>query len=165
MVKEVGAGISREVATRLETAGVAAISVAGAGGTSWAGVEKIRADAAQNKTKIHLGELFWDWGIPTALSLLEVKRAIKKTPILASGGLRNGLEVAKCIALGADMCAMAYPFLKAAAQSEASLFNYMNLILAELKSTMFLLGSKNIEMLKGSRYILTGALAAEVNAA
>ena len=165
MVKEVGAGISREVATRLETASVAAISVAGAGGTSWAGVEKIRADAAQNKIKIHLGELFWDWGIPTALSLLEVKRAIKKTPIVASGGLRNGLEVAKCIALGADMCAMAYPFLKAAAQSEASLFNYVNLVLAELKSTMFLLGSKNIEMLKGSRYILTGALAAEVNSA
>ena len=164
MVKEVGAGISREVASRLEMAGVSAINIAGAGGTSWAGVEKIRADAARNKIKIHLGELFWDWGIPTAISLIEAKRAVKKkTPIIASGGLRNGLEVAKCIALGADMCAMAYPFLLAAAQSLDNLFEYMNLLLAELKSTMFLLGSKNIEMLKSSRYILTGALAAEVN--
>ena len=163
MVKEVGAGISKEVANRLEIAGVAAINIAGSGGTSWAGVEKIRADAARNRIKTHLGELFWDWGIPTAISLIEVKRAVKKTSIIASGGLRNGLEVAKCVALGADMCAMAYPFLVAAAQSIDSLFGYMNLLLAELKSTMFLLGSKNIEMLKSSRYILTGALAAEVN--
>jgi isopentenyl-diphosphate Delta-isomerase len=162
MVKEVGAGISREVASRLEMAGVSAINIAGSGGTSWAGVEKIRADAARNRIKIHLGQLFWDWGIPTAISLIEAKRAVK-TPIIASGGLRNGLEVAKCIALGADMCAMAYPFLLAAAQSLDNLFEYMNLLLAELKSTMFLLGSKNIEMLKSSRYILTGALAAEVN--
>jgi isopentenyl-diphosphate delta-isomerase len=163
MVKEVGAGISREVAVKLEMAGVAAINIAGSGGTSWAGVEKIRADAVKNKLKTHLGELFWDWGIPTAVSLMEVKNVVKKTPIVASGGLRNGLEVAKCIVLGADMCAMAYPFLVAAARSADSLFNYMNTVLAELKSTMFLLGSKNIEMLKSSRYILTGALAAEVN--
>jgi isopentenyl-diphosphate delta-isomerase len=163
MVKEVGAGISPEVAIRLETAGVSAINVAGSGGTSWAGVEKIRAVAAKNKIKINLGELFWDWGIPTAVSLIQVKRAVKKTPIIASGGLRNGLEVAKCIALGADMCAMAYPFLKAAAQSTDSLFRYMNLILAELKGTMFLLGSRNIEMLRESKYKITGALADEVN--
>jgi len=65
--------------------------------------------------------------------------------------------------LGADMCAMAYPFLKAAAQSTDSLFRYMNLILAELKGTMFLLGSRNIEMLRGSKYKITGALADEVN--
>jgi isopentenyl-diphosphate Delta-isomerase len=163
LVKEVGAGISREVAIKLEMAGVSAINIAGAGGTSWAGVEKLRADIAKNKIKIHLGEMFWDWGIPTALSLIEVKKVVKKTPLVASGGLRNGLEVAKCIALGAEMCAMAYPFLVAAAQSLESLFNFMDIILAELKSTMFLLGAKNIEMLKGSRYILTGALAAEVN--
>jgi isopentenyl-diphosphate Delta-isomerase len=163
LVKEVGAGISREVAIKLEMAGVSAINIAGAGGTSWAGVEKLRAEVAKNKTKIHLGEMFWDWGIPTALSLIEVKKVVKKTPLVASGGLRNGLEVAKCIALGAEMCAMAYPFLVAAAQSLESLFNFMDMILAELKSTMFLLGAKNIEMLKSSRYILTGALAAEVN--
>lgn len=163
MVKEVGAGISADVAVRLETAGVSAINVAGSGGTSWAGVEKIRAAAAKNKVKIHLGELFWDWGIPTAISLIEVKRAVKKTPIIASGGLRNGLEIAKCMALGADMCALAYPFLKAAAESTDSLFHYMDLIMAQLKGTMFLLGSRNIEMLRKSEYKLTGALAAEVN--
>jgi len=162
LVKEVGAGISRDVAIKLEIAGVSAINIAGSGGTSWAGVEKIRAETANDKLKMHLGELFWDWGIPTALSLIEVKKAVKKTPLIASGGLRNGLDIAKCIALGADMCAMAYPFLLTASESIENLFNYMDTILAELKSTMFLLGARNIEALKSSRYILTGALAEEV---
>ena len=66
MVKEVGSGVSREVATRLALAGVSAINVAGAGGTGWAGVEKLRAETQKDKVKIRLGELFWDWGIPTA---------------------------------------------------------------------------------------------------
>src|ERR687884_1426428 len=96
IVKEVGAGISREVAIKLEMAGVSAINVAGAGGTSWAGVEKLRAESARDVIKIHLGEMFWDWGIPTAASLIEVKKAVK-IPLIASGGLRNGLEIAKCI--------------------------------------------------------------------
>ena len=116
IVKEVGAGISREVAIKLEMANVSAINIAGAGGTSWAGVEKIRAESLKDDLKKHLGELFWDWGIPTAASLIEVRRAVK-LPLIASGGLRNGLEVAKCIALGASMAAMAYPFLQAAAHS------------------------------------------------
>ena len=161
IVKEVGAGISREVAIQLELAGVSAINVAGAGGTSWAGVEKLRAEKVRNDLKVHLGEIFWDWGIPTALSLIHAKKAVK-LPLIASGGLRNGLEVAKCIALGAHMCAMAYPFLRAAAQSKENLFNFADIIMAELKSTMFLLGAENIAALRRSRYILTGALAEEV---
>lgn len=164
MVKEVGAGISREVAVRLEMAGVSAINVAGAGGTSWAGVEKVRAEMVKDGTKTHLGELFWDWGIPTAASLIEVRRAVK-LPLVASGGLRNGLEIAKCIALGASMAAMAYPFLKAASQSRESLFAFADTLLAELKSTMFLVGAKDITALGSSRYILKGALAEEVSRA
>ncbi len=162
IVKEVGAGISREVAIKLEMARVSAINVAGAGGTSWAGVEKLRADMVKDRRKARLGEMFWDWGIPTAASLIEAKRAVK-VPLIASGGLRNGLEVAKCIALGASMAAMAYPFLKAAAQSREALFGFADSVLEELKSTMFLTGSANVRALGSSRYILTGALAQEVN--
>lgn len=143
-------------------AGVAAINVAGAGGTSWAGVEKLRAEAMKDDLKRHLGEMFWDWGIPTAASLIEARRAVK-LPLVASGGLRNGLEVAKCIALGASMAAMAFPFLRAAAQSRESLFAFADTILAELKSAMFLVGARNVSALAGSRYILTGALAQEVS--
>ncbi|MEO9295369.1 MAG: type 2 isopentenyl-diphosphate Delta-isomerase [Nitrososphaera sp.] len=164
IVKEVGAGISREVAIKLEMAGASAINVAGAGGTSWAGVEKLRADMVKDSAKARLGELFWDWGLPTAASLIEVKRAVK-LPLIASGGLRNGLEVAKCIALGASMAAMAYPFLRAAAQSREALFAFADTVLSELKSTMFLVGAKNVSALGSSRYILTGALAEEINRA
>ena len=164
IVKEVGAGISREVAARLEVAGVSAINVAGAGGTSWAGVEKVRAEMVKNDIKRHLGDLFWDWGIPTAASLIQVRKAVK-LPLIASGGLRNGLEVAKCVALGASMAAMAYPFLRAASQSRESLFAFADTVLAELKSTMFLVGARNVQSLANSRYILTGALAEEVNRA
>ncbi|MGI0020106.1 MAG: type 2 isopentenyl-diphosphate Delta-isomerase [Nitrososphaera sp.] len=164
IVKEVGAGISREVAAKLEMAGVSAVNVAGAGGTSWAGVEKVRAEMMKNDIKKHLGELFWDWGIPTAASLVQARRAVK-LPLIASGGLRNGLEVAKCVALGASMAAMAYPFLRAASQSRESLFAFADTVLAELKSTMFLVGAGNVPSLASSRYILTGALAEEVNRA
>lgn len=162
IVKEVGAGISKEVAIKLEMANVSAINIAGAGGTSWAGVEKLRAESLKDDLKKHLGEMFWDWGIPTAASLIEVRRAVK-LPLIASGGLRNGLEVAKCIALGASMAAMAYPFLQTAAQSRESLFAFADTILAELKSTMFLVGAKNTTALASSRYILTGMLAHEVS--
>jgi len=162
IVKEVGAGISKEVAIKLEMANVSAINIAGAGGTSWAGVEKIRAESFKDDLKRHLGEMFWDWGIPTATSLIEVRRAVK-LPLIASGGLRDGLDVAKCIVLGANMTAMAYPFLQSAARSSESLFAFADTILAELKSTMFLVGAKNISALASSRYILTGMLAHEVS--
>ncbi len=162
IVKEVGAGISKEVAVKLEVAGVSAINIAGAGGTSWAGVEKIRAETSNNDLKTHLGEIFWDWGIPTAASLVEVKKTVK-VPIIASGGLRNGMEMAKCIVLGASMCAMAYPFLLKAAESKEQLFSFADTVIAELKSTMFLIGAMNLSVLKSSRYILTGPLADQVS--
>jgi isopentenyl-diphosphate Delta-isomerase len=162
IVKEVGSGISREVAISLEMAGISAINVAGSGGTSWAAVEKLRAETVKHNLKMHLGELFWDWGIPTATSIIEVRKAVN-IPLIASGGLRNGIEFAKCIALGADMCAMAYPFLQKATESKDSLFKFADTLMAELKSTMFLVGSQNINALKNSRYILTGDLADKVD--
>ena len=109
IAKETGAGISREAAKSLIKSGVSAIDVGGAGGTSWSAVEILRGRANKESSIA-----FWDWGIPTAASILEIRDASKTIPLVASGGLRNGLEAAKCIALGADMVGMAYPFFKAA---------------------------------------------------
>jgi len=158
IVKEVGAGISMDVAKRLQSAGVSAINVAGSGGTSWAGVEKLRAETAHDSNKINLGELFWDWGIPTAVSLIEVRKSVK-IPVIASGGIRNGLEIAKCVALGANMCGMAFPFLRHASKSLDSLYEFTNRTLTELRSAMFLVGSKNINQLGKTRFMVTGELA------
>ncbi len=146
------------MAIRLKNSGIQSINIAGSGGTSWAGIEKIRADRQNDDIKSRLGELFWDWGIPTALSILLVSKSVK-LPIIASGGLRNGLEIAKCLILGSDLCAMAFPFLRRASESEEELENFTKSILAEIKSTMFLLGAGNIKSLKNTRYILTDKLA------
>ena len=158
IVKEVGAGISMDVAKRLQSAGVSAINVAGSGGTSWAGVEKLRAETAHDSNKINLGELFWDWGIPTAVSLIEVRKSVK-IPVIASGGIRNGLEIAKCVTLGANMCGMAFPFLRHASKSLESLYEFTSRTLIELRSAMFLVGSKNINQLGKTRFMVTGELA------
>ena len=83
---------------------------------------EMRAESVMDNIKIHLGELFWDWGIPTAVSIIEVRRALKYMPIIASGGLRNGLDFAKCLALDASMCAMAYPFLRHAGRIRGEAF-------------------------------------------
>jgi isopentenyl-diphosphate Delta-isomerase len=162
IVKEVGSGVSPEVAYKLQDAGVRAINVAGSGGTSWAGIEKIRADNANSYIKSNLGNLFWDWGIPTALCILLASRSVE-IPVIASGGLRNGLEIAKCMMLGAKMCAMAFPFLRKAAESEYELDLFTQLILAQLRGTMFLLGSSDIDSLVNTRYILKDKLASMLN--
>jgi isopentenyl-diphosphate Delta-isomerase len=162
IVKEVGAGISKEVGERLELAGVSAINIAGSGGTSWAGVEKLRAESAANSIKVKLGELFWDWGIPTALSLIEVKKVVK-IPVIASGGLRDGVEISKCLVLGAEACGMAFPFLKRAAESLDSLYSFAELLIAELKGTMFLVGAQNLNELRNVRYTLVGRLKEELS--
>jgi len=158
IVKEVGSGISADVAIKLEKSGINSINVAGAGGTSWAGIEKIRADQHNEYLKSQLGELFWEWGIPTALSILLVSNSVK-IPVIASGGLRNGLEIAKCLILGANVCAMAFPFLKRASKSEEELEKFTQLILSEIRATMFLLGAKDVHSLKNTRYILIDKLA------
>jgi isopentenyl-diphosphate delta-isomerase len=158
IVKEVGAGISKEVALRLQLIGVKAINVAGSGGTSWAGVEKLRAESVGNELKVHLGEIFWDWGIPTAASLIEVRRAVQM-PLIASGGLRNGLDAAKCLTIGADMCAMALPFLKQAAISKDAVMEFAKVLLNELKCVMYLVGAGDVRALKTSRHVITGRLA------
>ena len=157
IVKEVGSGISKEVALKLQIAGVNAINVAGVGGTSWAGIERFRAVAQKEKLKAALGDIFWDWGIPTAASLIEVRRAVD-LPLIASGGIRDGIDVAKALILGASLCGMAAPFLKCAVKSKEDVLNLIKTTIHILKTTMFLVGARNISELRTRRYILTGPL-------
>lgn len=138
VAKEVGNGISGTMVTRLLDAGISAIDVAGAGGTSWAQVERERAtDPMQRR----LGETFANWGIPTADCILQAREVAPDIPLIASGGLRNGLEVATAIALGADLSGMAFPFLQAAAVSQNALDDLAKALIAELKTALFCTGS------------------------
>jgi isopentenyl-diphosphate delta-isomerase len=142
IAKEVGWGISERSARLLIEAGISAIDVAGAGGTSWSQVEMHRAP---NERLRRLAAAFADWGIPTAESLLtvgRVRRELDSTqlPIFASGGIRTGLEIAKCVALGADLVGLASPFLKRAVDSYEAVVDEMETLIAELRIAMFCSG-------------------------
>lgn len=145
IAKEVGWGFSEESARQLSEAGVAAIDVAGAGGTSWSQVEMHRA---KSESQRRLAASFIDWGIPTADAILNVRRAAPELIIFASGGLRSGLEIAKCIALGATLGGMAGPFLKAAAQSLEATLEVIHEMTREIQVCMFATGSENLQALR-----------------
>jgi isopentenyl-diphosphate delta-isomerase len=151
VAKEVGWGFSEDTARRLVDAGVAAIDVAGAGGTSWSQVEMYRA-----KTEVQrkIAATFVDWGIPTSEAILAVTRAAPTIPIIASGGLRNGVEIAKCIALGALIGGMAGPFLKAADKSLDAVLDQISVTHAELKIAMFCSGVETITALQHSNRLI-----------
>ncbi len=156
IVKETGGGISRSVATRLRDAGVAAIDVSGVGGTSWAAVEYYRAKDASNPLKERLGELLWDWGLPTAVSVAEVRSAVK-LPIISSGGIRNGVEIAKSIALGAQLGGMASPILKQAISGGVpAVKEFLQQTIEEIRAATFLTGSKNVESLGKADIVVKG---------
>ena len=148
LAKETGCGISAESAKILVDAGVDFIDIEGAGGTSWAAVETYRAEDR------YLGETFWDWGIPTAISTAEVVNNVN-VPVISSGGIRTGLEAAKAIALGADAVGMALPFLKNCSSQEA-LNTFVKRFDDSLRIAMFLVGANNIEELKQSRLVIRG---------
>ncbi|MBE9101472.1 type 2 isopentenyl-diphosphate Delta-isomerase [Vacuolonema iberomarrocanum] len=145
IAKEVGNGISAPIAKRLVDVGVGAIDVAGAGGTSWAKVESGRAHDSQQR---RLGATFADWGIPTAECIVGIRSVAPQVPLIASGGLRNGLDVAKAIALGADLGGLALPFLQSADHSEAALEEQAELLVAELRTALFCTGSANFADLR-----------------
>jgi isopentenyl-diphosphate Delta-isomerase len=147
IAKEVGNGISKPMAEKLIAAGVSAIDVAGAGGTSWAKVESGRA---QDPKQRRLGLTFADWGIPTAECITEIRRLSETIPLIASGGLRNGLDVAKTIALGADLAGLALPFLQAANESEEALHLLVDILQAEITTVLFCTGTKDLEELRRS---------------
>ncbi len=148
IVKETGAGISLEDAVLIEKAGADAIDVGGLGGTNFAKIEFYRNNNEKAK-------LFFNWGIKTAISLIECLSSTN-IPIIATGGIRNGLEVAKSIALGAIACGIALPFLKKAVISSQEVLKEAKKIEEELKMAMFLTGSKNIEELKKVNVIIKG---------
>lgn len=150
IAKEVGNGISGAMAAQLIAAGVAALDVAGAGGTSWA---KVEGERAENPLQARLGETFRDWGIPTAECVVQVRAIAPQIPLIASGGLRNGLEVGKAIALGADLAGLALPFLKAATESTQATQELVEVLMAELRTTLFCTGNVNLAQLKQATII------------
>ncbi|OPF20220.1 type 2 isopentenyl-diphosphate Delta-isomerase [Microcystis aeruginosa KW] len=147
IAKEVGNGISAVMAKQLIEAGVAAIDVAGAGGTSWAKVESQRA---KDNRQRHLGQVFADWGLPTAECITAIRSMNSTIPLIASGGLKNGLDLAKSIALGADLGGLARPFLVAAIESEAAVDELVKFLIAELEIVLFCTGNPNLSALKNS---------------
>jgi isopentenyl-diphosphate delta-isomerase len=153
IVKEVGWGISEKTAKILAECGVTAIDVAGAGGTSWSQVEMYRAPDEFTRS---LARSFIDWGIPTAESILNVKRVSPTTAIFASGGLKNGLDIAKCIALGATLGGMAGQFLKTAALSMEKTVEMMKFTKRQIEVAMFVCGTKNLKELDVRKLVIQG---------
>jgi isopentenyl-diphosphate delta-isomerase len=147
VVKEIGCGISAATASALARQGIRIIDTAGVGGTSWARIEGERAG------DLDLGEIFAGWGIPTPLSIQDVRAAegAEDLTVIASGGLRNGIDVAKALALGADLAGMAYPFLQAATESPERVEEKVKRIVLELKICMFCLGVKTVAELRRTR--------------
>jgi len=141
IVKEVGWGISERTAQILSDCGVSAIDVAGAGGTSWSQVEML---LASDEFARQLASTFANWGIPTTESIINVKKATPEITIFASGGLKNGLDIAKCIALGATLGGMAGQLLRAAAVSAEKVIETLKLTKRQIEVTMFAAGAANI---------------------
>ncbi len=150
IVKEVGWGISGNTAKRLINAGVAAIDVAGAGGTSWG---KIEMERAEDHRVEMIAQPFSNWGIPTTESIKMVRKVSSQIKIFASGGVRNGIDVAKCLALGAELCGLASPFLKAAHKSTNGLQELIDIIQEQLKICMFVIGARDISEIDKEKLI------------
>jgi isopentenyl-diphosphate delta-isomerase len=149
----VGWGISEQVARQLADVGVAAIDVAGAGGSSWSQVEMHRATTERERL---VAQAFADWGIPTAESLQMAYRGAPGLPIIASGGIRDGIEIAKAIALGASVCGVAGPFLQAASRSTADVTELVALLVTQLRVAMFAAGASDVQALRQTPIIPTG---------
>lgn len=148
LVKEVGFGLSGQAVQRLVEAGVQVIDVAGAGGTSWTKVEQHRQ---KNESYKDLAATFSEWGIPTVKALQSARNADPMITLIASGGLRNGLHLAKAIALGADLGGIARPFLFAAEDSVEKISDQINLLKRELQVAMFATGSGDLRALKSQQ--------------
>lgn len=153
--KEVGSGFSREDAIQMSNSKIAGLDVGGVGGTSWVAVESLRAKRKNQRLAEEIGEIFWDWGIPTALSVLETRSVLPDKVIIATGGARNGLEVAKLLALGADIVGMATPFLHAASKGQDELDFFVRKIEKELKMVLFLTGCHSLQDLRSVPMVVT----------
>ncbi len=157
IVKESGAGISYDVAEKLSNTKISAIDVGGLGGTSFSAIEHYRAKMINDTLHERGGKTFWEWGIPTPTSILHVGDATDwKIPIIATGGIRNGLDAAKAIVLGADAAGIARHLLKPAIQGSKEVLDEMDVIIKELRATMYLLGLDKIEKLHDCDWVIVG---------
>ena len=145
VVKETGAGLSAATAKRLLAMGVAAVDVAGAGGSNWATVEGERADSEADKAH---AAAFADWGIPTARAIAEVRAACPKATIIGSGGIRDGVEAAKALRLGADVVGQAAGVLTAATVSTEAVIEHFQIIIRQMRTVCFCTGSANLTALR-----------------
>lgn len=152
IVKEVGWGISEQVARQLADAGVAVIDVAGAGGSSWSQVEMHRATTERQR---QVAAAFADWGISTAESLQMARQGAPELPIIASGGIRDGIQMSKAIALGAVACGVAGPFLSAAHKSTTAVAELIAVLVTQLRVAMFAAGVTDIPSLQNTPIIPT----------
>jgi isopentenyl-diphosphate delta-isomerase len=157
IVKETGCGVSAEDAKALEAAGVKAIDVGGVGGTSFAAVEYYRSTNQNN-----MGEIFWDWGIPTAVSLIETTQSVN-IPVIASGGVRSGLDIAKSLALNASLASISQPVLETAVKGAKETEELLSRLIYELRNAMFLVGAENLESLAKVPVVVTGKTAEWLN--
>jgi isopentenyl-diphosphate delta-isomerase len=156
IVKETGAGIAAEDAKKLEKAGVKAIDVGGAGGTSFAAVEYYRSEASS--VQHFLGDVFWDWGIPTVASLAETTQTVK-IPVIASGGVRSGVDVAKSLALNACLASVCQPALEAAVKGAKATEQLLSLLVDEIRAVMFLVGAEKVRDLAKAPVVVSGKTA------
>ncbi len=155
IVKETGAGISRSAAIKLKRAGILGIDVGGAGGTSFSAVEYYRAKNRGDRMKERLGELLWDWGIPAPASVIEASVGI---PVIATGGIRNGIDIAKALVFGASAAGIARSLLKPAMVSAEEVTKALEDMIYQLKIAMFLTGARNVSAMKNIRAIVHGSL-------
>lgn len=154
MVKETGAGISKLVAERLKGIGVQGLDISGMGGTSFSAVEFYRALDGNNELMAGIGDTFFDWGIPSPVSLAQCRDC--SMPIIASGGVLDGIHVASSIAMGATCAGVANIILKEATESAEAVKKKLTIIREELKTAMLLTGSKDLKQLSKARYVVLG---------
>ena len=154
IVKETGAGISKQVAERLRGIGVQGLDVSGMGGTSFSAVEFYRAFESDDKVMTAVGDTFFDWGIPAPVSVMQCKEC--NLPLIASGGVLDGIHVASSIALGATAAGVANIILKEATESADAVKEKLKIIIQELRTAMLLTGSKDLKQLSEARYVVLG---------
>jgi isopentenyl-diphosphate delta-isomerase len=158
VMKETGAGIAWDDAVKMQEAGASGLEISGVGGTSWSAVEYHIAKEVGKKDMEYLGQAFWNWGIPTAVSTVETSQKTDLS-IISSGGIRTGVEIVKSIALGANVGGIAKPFLEEAVQGKEALSEYVDNIIREIRVAMFLVGAKNVDELHSVPVLVMGQTA------